>query len=288
MLRVIFFALALAGTSAGQPSTNASCSASFAWADNSRGQSPCLVAAYLGSVCNSDGLFIVPGLATGGLYEGPTLAQANACGCSSVFYSLLGACADCQSADIQPWSKFNENCNTVYPQIFVGNIPPGTAVPHWAYQNVTAEDGFNSTLAQTQLDAPESTANAQPTSTALPSGPSATSSKKTNAGAIAGGVVGGVVLLAVIAAVALWFIRRRRDTASSSIGPTDYHSTGDITPFPLSPQKPYNPSDPTTFPSSPSSPSSAMYNSNRVQSPVYSEYTMTELPRVQYSGAAEI
>jgi len=225
-------------------------------------------------------------------YQGPTVAQANPCACSSVFYSLLSACADCQSGKLLTWSAFKVNCNTVYPQIFVRGIPSGTAVPHWAYQNVTVEDGFNSTLAQMQLDAPESTANAQPTTTAPPSGSSNISSpKKSNAGAIAGGVVGGVVFLCLVFIAAFWFIRRRRrGVAPSNLVPMPmgYHSSGEITTFSAT-QTPklYNPADPSTFPSSPSS---GMYNSARVHSPQasYSGNTVTDQPRTQYSGAPEV
>jgi hypothetical protein len=168
MLPFIFVTLtSLAAIAAGQPSTNATCSPSFAWvspgwfpfrcilshgvlqADNSKGQSPCLVAAYLASVCD-DGctqfalkaeavasrnftVFLVPALPNElSSYQGPTVAQANQCGCSSVFYSLLSACAECQSGKIltyaqvslgrlfyllkyrASWSAFKANCNTVY------------------------------------------------------------------------------------------------------------------------------------------------------------------------------
>ncbi|KAF7338140.1 hypothetical protein MVEN_02038800 [Mycena venus] len=73
MLPVIFSTLVLAGVAVGQsqPSTNATCSPAFAWASNSLGQSPCLVAAYLGSVCDN-GLFMVPALANDlSSYQGP-------------------------------------------------------------------------------------------------------------------------------------------------------------------------------------------------------------------------
>ncbi|KAJ7120500.1 hypothetical protein C8R43DRAFT_83106 [Mycena crocata] len=292
MFLTVLSTLALATVTKGQstPSTNATCSSSFAWSFNSLGQSPCLVAAYLGSVCN-DGLFIVPALASDtSFYAGPTVAQANACACSSVFYSLLSACADCQSGKVLTWSSFNTNCTTVYPQLFVGNIPSGTAVPHWAYQNVTAGDGFNSTVAQMQLNAPESTMN--PTATGIPSQSATpdTFAHKTNEGAIAGGVVGGVVLLSLICVAGFWFIRRRRrGVAPSNLlqTPMGYHNTGEITPFSSAIQTPklYNPADPSTFPSSPSS---AMYNSGRVQSPAYSGNTVTDQPRAQYSGAPEV
>ncbi|KAJ7709713.1 hypothetical protein B0H17DRAFT_1028862 [Mycena rosella] len=290
MFLAIFASLVFAGIAAGQ-STNATCSSSFQWAFNSLGQSPCLVAAYLGAVCD-DGLFLVPGLTDDtSFYQGPTVAQANKCGCSSVFYSLLSACAECQSGKVLTWSTFDTNCTTVYPQIFDSNIPSGTAVPHWAYQNVTADDGFNVTLAQMQLEAPESTANPNPTGTTAPPGNSEPPShKNSNAGPIAGGVVGGVVLLALVCMTAFWFIRRRRRGAAPSNlmqTPMGYHATSEITPFSSAIQTPklYNPADPSTFPSSLSS---GMYSSGRVQSPSYTGNTVTDAPRAQYSGAPEV
>jgi len=291
MLLIVLSILALAGASAAQ-STNATCSPSFDWSFNSLGQSPCLVAAYLGGVCD-DGVFTVPALANDlSIYEGPTVAQANQCGCSSVFYSLLSACAECQSAqNVLRWSAFNKNCTEVYPQLFVGNIPSKTAVPHWAYQNVTVGDGFNVTLAQMQLNAPESTANPKATGTTLPSGlTGASSPKKSNAGAIAGGVVGGVVLLSLVCLTAFWFLRQRRKRAAPSTlmhTPMGYHP-GEITPFSSAIQTPklYDPADPSTFPTSTSS---AMYSSGRVHSPAYTGNTVTDAPRTtQYSGAPEV
>ncbi|KAK7020458.1 hypothetical protein R3P38DRAFT_1214265 [Favolaschia claudopus] len=292
MILPILSTLLLIKAAVSQPDTNATCSPSFAWAANSRGQSPCLVAAYLGSVCNN-GLFFVPSLPDGSFYNGPTVAQANSCGCSSVFYSLLSACAACQSRNFQPWSSFDANCTTVDSQIFRGNIPSETAVPHWAYQNVSS-GSFNTTLAQLQLNAPESTANVQPTSTNLPGGSTSTptSKKKSNAGAIAGGVVGGIVFVCLAGIATFWFLRRRRRSAAPSnlaATPMAYHSTGNtsITPFTSftasPPPKLYDPDDPSTFPSS----SSGLHNPARVNSPAYSGHTLTE-PRTQYSGAPEV
>ncbi|KAF7363632.1 hypothetical protein MSAN_01020300 [Mycena sanguinolenta] len=247
MLPAIFSTFVLARIALGQPNTNATCNPSFAWASNSLRQSPCLVAAYLGSVCD-DGLFFVPALDNSlSFYQGPTVAQANSCGCSSAFYSLLGACAQCQSAQVLSWSAFSENCTTTYSQIYPDNIPTGTAVPHWAYQNVTGGT-FNSTLAQLNLNAPESTANSQPTSATLPPGSSNTSSpKKSKAGPIAGGVVGGVVFICLVCIAAFWFIRRRHRGVALVPTPIGYYS--DITFSSLQTPKLYNPSDPSTFPS---------------------------------------
>ncbi|KAJ7273317.1 hypothetical protein C8J57DRAFT_1506841 [Mycena rebaudengoi] len=292
MLPVALSALFLARLAIGQV-TNATCSPTFGWASNSLGQSPCSVAAFLGSVCHT--AFVVPALPNStNLYAPPSVNEVNPCACSSVFYSLLQACAACQGATLLPWSKFDANCVMVYSQIFDENIPAGTAVPHWAYQDVNAQtDGtFNITLAQTQkeLNAPESTPISKPTSASLPSGTSvAPSSKKSNAGAIAGGVVGGVVGAALITIAALWFIRRRRRGAAPSnlvAVPMGYHSTGDITPFTSAIPTPklYDPADPSTFPNSPSS---RMYNSGRVQSPTFTGNTVTD-PHAQYSGAPEL
>ncbi|KAF8212033.1 hypothetical protein K438DRAFT_1224147 [Mycena galopus ATCC 62051] len=287
MLSAAFLTLVLAGIAVGQPNTNATCTPSYAWASNSLGQTPCLVAAYLGSVCD-DGLFLVPALASPtDTYAAPTTAQVNQCACSSVFYSLLAACAQCQysTAPISTWASFDMNCNTVYPQIFVDNIPSGTAVPAWAYQNVT-NGSFNSTLAQTQLSAPESTSNSQPTSTSLPPGTSSSAPhKKSKAGPIAGGVVGGVCALCLVCIAAFWFIRHRhKGVAPSNLVPTPmgYHSSADVTFSSLQTPKLYDPADPSTFPSPPSLP--------RVHSPSYSGNTIqaSPPPRTQYTGAPEV
>ena len=79
---------------------------------NSLHQDPCTVAKYLGGVCINGGECIpcllsyslklvnldypIPALATNQVYTGPNPLAANECRCSSVFYSLLSACAICQ------------------------------------------------------------------------------------------------------------------------------------------------------------------------------------------------
>ncbi|CAK5269648.1 unnamed protein product [Mycena citricolor] len=277
--------------------TNATCSAaSLQWAFNSRLQSPCVVAAYLGGVCDN-GLFTVPALGPSQEYLGPTVAQANQCICSSVMYSVLSACAGCQGRNVLTWSIFSQNCTTTYISRFPEAIPSNTAVPHWAYQNVTIFDGFNATAAQTQLNAPESTAGGQATSTSIPSGlPSShpiepvSGGKKANAGAIAGGVVGGVVGAALIFVVAFLLIRRRKHSDPPSrlvtSAPVSMSDAGDhITPFTggLPAAKLYNPDDPSTFPSSIGS---TTYHQGRVRSPALSGHTVTG--SAQYSGAPEV
>ncbi|CAK5269647.1 unnamed protein product [Mycena citricolor] len=195
------------------------------------------------------------------------------------------------------WSIFSQNCTTTYISRFPEAIPSNTAVPHWAYQNVTIFDGFNATAAQTQLNAPESTAGGQATSTSIPSGlPSShpiepvSGGKKANAGAIAGGVVGGVVGAALIFVVAFLLIRRRKHSDPPSrlvtSAPVSMSDAGDhITPFTggLPAAKLYNPDDPSTFPSSIGS---TTYHQGRVRSPALSGHTVTG--SAQYSGAPEV
>ncbi|KAF7294789.1 hypothetical protein MIND_01016600 [Mycena indigotica] len=275
-------------------STNATCSSAFAWSFNSLGQTPCLVAAYLGSTCNN-GLFMVPALTSqNNGYIGPTVSQAAAseqCACSSVFYSLLSACADCQSGLVIPWDTFKTNCSQVFEAVFAKSIPTGTSVPHWAYQNFPSGGSFNATLAQLQLNAPESTSTPTATS-APPAASSHPSSKKSKAGPIAGGVVGGIAALVLLGIAVFWFLRQRRRGGTLVPGSVSIRSTGtgEITPYTSANPTPklYNPADPSTFPSSPST---RMYAGSRVHSPSASGGTMTELSMhrtTQYSGAPEV
>ncbi|KAJ7063486.1 hypothetical protein C8F01DRAFT_79222 [Mycena amicta] len=293
MLGVLLSGLLIAAVTNGQgPSTNATCKASFEWSYNSLGQTPCQVAAFLGAPCN-DGIFFVPALVNAtGFYTGPP--GDSPCGCSTVFYSVLSACAECQSGQVLLWENFSKDCTRVYASVYPGDIPDGTRVPHWAYQIIPPGGGFNATLAQLQLNALESTASPEPSSTSTPpSNPSRTaSSKKSDAGPIAGGVVGGIVVLLLICIAVFWFLRRRRrgDAPSNAVPlPMGYHNTGDITPFTSAIPTPklYDPADPSTFPSTPSS---GMYAGGRVHSPSASGNTMAELSmhRPQYSGAPEV
>lgn len=123
---------------------------------NSRGQSPCLVASYLGGVCNEGGKshillcykcyiqndtdFDVSALLRGHFYQGPASTQANnSCMCSSVFYSLIAACAICQNSTVVSWvdqnvpflrclsswwtfvrwSSWTQNCDNSYLTVYV-------------------------------------------------------------------------------------------------------------------------------------------------------------------------
>ncbi|KAF8969854.1 hypothetical protein BDZ97DRAFT_1792997 [Flammula alnicola] len=80
---------------AAQNTTKATCLAGFSWSFNSEGDSPCDVAMALAGVCIGTDFTLAP-LQPGFVYLGPNVANANSCRCSSVYYSLLSACAACQ------------------------------------------------------------------------------------------------------------------------------------------------------------------------------------------------
>jgi len=228
--------------------TEAKCNvSSLTWSFNSLGQSPCLVAAYLGDPCSPDGDFDVPGIGPGFHYDPPDIPQV--CDCSTVTYSLLSACALCQDADVSPWSTFTENCTarSVSPDgEYPFAIPFGTAIPNWAYQPIISSNRFNVTLARMVGDSPEnstsiSTSSSEsPTSTQpsfispspSPSSPlSPTTSRtsggtqtspahKSDAGVIAGSVVGGVAGLAIIGGLIAFFVIRDRKKTQQDLTPS--------------------------------------------------------------------
>ncbi|KAF9218335.1 hypothetical protein BS17DRAFT_87075 [Gyrodon lividus] len=302
-------------------SSDVVCLSSYNWMDNSRGQNPCLVAAYLQGACNS-GQFTVDTLPSGTHYIGPTADEQNPCQCSTVTYATISACGVCQNRTIIGWSSWDFNCSTVYPSIFPVDIPSGTAVPAWAYQDVVTSDMFNATLADTTGDNPESSATrVQSTGsavatttggavsaslTSLPSvtsTPSATptSSKSSNTGAIAGGVVGGIVGLAVIAGVITYFIIKKKRSqlppsaqfndpaTAASYTNSMYTTTNLLTPPPaqMTEQRLYDPSDPSTFPTSPSSPTIFTSPSHNYQDPSINYSNQSGRPG-GYSGAPEV
>ncbi|KAJ6597080.1 hypothetical protein DFH09DRAFT_111236 [Mycena vulgaris] len=208
--------------------SNASCGPSYNWMLNSYQQNPCQVAAYLSGVCNP-GESDVPALKPGDLYPGPTPQQSNSCRCSSVLYSLLSACAVCQSRGYPSWSIYKHNCSTVYPGLFLGDIPAGTAVEAWAYQNVTKYDGFNVSVAETfSATISQSAQSASPTSQAESSTPIPTQtsqnsalispSESTSVLKVAWGVIATVCVMSVAAGLALAYKmwHRRKAIAPSA------------------------------------------------------------------------
>jgi len=198
-------------------------------------------------------------------------------------------------------------------QSFPESIPSGTAVPAWAYLDVTTSDFFNPAIAESDDTAPESSAQAPTsTSTVASSGssqatttllsPSQTSPvsgniathTQSNVGAIAGGVVGGVVVLGIIAGLVAFFLMRKPPVKTA---PSPAYGYGDAAlnspPLPMSQQQSlygnpsysenpgrlYDPADPSTYPQSPPTPTIHTTNSGLAHQPAQPGY---------YSGIPEV
>ncbi|KAI0751236.1 hypothetical protein C8Q80DRAFT_559935 [Daedaleopsis nitida] len=134
--------------------TTAVCSAGYDWMNNSLGQSPCLTAAWLLTPCDTAAGSTVPPLPKNGSYPTPRRdnsdLSATPCRCNSVIYSLLAACATCQGGggQIPPWPRYITNCTDSTVEDYPINIPGGTAVPVWAFQDVSASNTWDLTTAQ--------------------------------------------------------------------------------------------------------------------------------------------
>ncbi|KAH8987998.1 hypothetical protein EDB86DRAFT_2074617 [Lactarius hatsudake] len=166
---------------------------SWEWSFNSLDQNPCLVSAYLMSLCYGNAGFTVnPLVGVGDSYLPPTQEQVHACG-------------ECQKGLSIPWTQFSQNCpGKIEPSTFSHTVPTGTRVPQWALLDITRANIWNATAAQIVGDTPE----ILPGELIGPSGPSP--SRKSNTAAIAGGVAGGVVAIAAIAGLVFVFWRRQQ------------------------------------------------------------------------------
>ncbi|KAJ7046998.1 hypothetical protein C8F04DRAFT_217306 [Mycena alexandri] len=311
---VIFLAsfAVLVARVAPQTSNVTTCTPTYQWSINSKNQTPCLVAAYLESVC--DGPVEVNSIPAGTHYAGPTVTNATQlCLCSTVTYSLISACGGCQTRTFTTWTDWSANCPQVEVALFLQPIPSQVEVPDWAYLDVTKTDNiFNPILAnaneslsnpQTTSSTPSttslSTASAPPSSASvnLPSSPPISANhKKSNAGIIAGSVVGGLfVLVAAGLAVLICLRRRRRGPEDSGHIPSSFstspapmyeeggrHAAGplSISPFPYHKE----PSDTETYRVPGSPVTSAVHTTDDTGS--------VSTPAVQilhrYTGSAEL
>ncbi|TDL28813.1 hypothetical protein BD410DRAFT_824419 [Rickenella mellea] len=155
------------------PTTVPSCKAAQSeLAFNSLGQSPCLVAAYLGTQCNAN--YKIEPVIAGSWYLRPTILTANACLCNGAYYSMLAACSLCQFGLFEPWSTWTVACpaNDTSVGSFPPGIPDGTAIPHWAFVDVSKTNGFSLVAANEAGLFPESLAGGA--ASAAPPGQSAT------------------------------------------------------------------------------------------------------------------
>jgi len=297
------------------------CQSGWDWASNSLGQNPCAIAGALEAPCRGLASYTL-GPLNNTNYVAPPKGSALDCECNTIMYSLFMACTACQGETTQRWTFWSQYCGAVYVTQYPDDIPGGTAVPHWAYLNVTGSDMWDPAAARVVVGDPESTATKPPvstigTSTSHTSTKTGTSSTRTptnsttgsnsnsggvkgggsNAGAIAGGVVGGLAGLGLIAAVVVWFIMKKKRGATAASNALNngaypdpnsypkYEHAAPISPGPMSPpQMLYNPSDPSTFPTAVQDPSFGGGSSGYPQT----SYDPQAQYRGHYSGAPEV
>ncbi|CCA77739.1 hypothetical protein PIIN_02961 [Serendipita indica DSM 11827] len=92
--------------------------------------------------------FNVPPLTSGQRYLPPSGSQINKCQCSSVYYSLLSACAVCQGSPIGTFKEWTGGCFDVLVSIesYPLATPNGTQIPPWAFMRLS-NDVFSVTAA---------------------------------------------------------------------------------------------------------------------------------------------
>ncbi|KAI0723520.1 hypothetical protein C8Q76DRAFT_398599 [Earliella scabrosa] len=139
VLAIVQYASLFSGSHAQM--TDAECTSEFAWMSNSRGQSPCLVVAYLYVPCDGPTDAFTPRLTSSDSYYLGPRSQTE-CGCNTVMYSMLEACARCQypldvSLNQITWSQYAENCTSTSISSYPNPIPSGTAIPAWAFIDIT-------------------------------------------------------------------------------------------------------------------------------------------------------
>ncbi|KAI0088019.1 hypothetical protein BDY19DRAFT_994437 [Irpex rosettiformis] len=222
----------------------AQCLSGSDWMLNRKGQTPCIVAAYLSSACDSNSAGNDVEALRPRQYRILLKTAANDCFCNTVMYSLLGACATCEGLESLSWSNWTKNCTKTFVAGFPKPIPEDTAIPEWAYYNITLDDSFNATLTEALasenaldfsvlpvLSSPsisQSTTSdgSEPTASDISVG---TDNPKTSkAGPIVGGVIGGVALLVIIGTGVASVWAERRKTARRA--PSAMYSTELQTP----------------------------------------------------------
>ncbi|RPD75671.1 hypothetical protein L226DRAFT_560155 [Lentinus tigrinus ALCF2SS1-7] len=174
-------------------STSAVCRKTFDWMTNSLGQSPCLVTSWLFVPCYGPGNgSFIESLTPDEVYEGPQAKDAfdsTPCDCNTVLYSVFAACGLCQGANIDPWPTYSTNCTQVSIGSYPEPIPGGTAIPAWAFLDVTTNSTFNivAAMALAAQDPPDVRSNlttsAGASSTSTSSTTSTSSSKSMLSGA---------------------------------------------------------------------------------------------------------
>jgi len=197
------------------------------------------------------------------------------------------------------WIQWIPQCDNVYVTQLPVDVAQGTAVPYWAYYDITTlpNQTWNATVAMNIGRNPETkpkpintvggSNTVSRTSTGV-SGATNTSEPKggTNVGAIVGGVVGTVVPLTILGVVLFLYTRHRRQRTQQQPQLMGMPSPDDdpyknrpvsygIPPMGNVPLAPYNPSDPSTFP-----PQSPPHSVTYTTPPVNNRGTYAGMPEV--------
>ncbi|KAF9790611.1 hypothetical protein BJ322DRAFT_400690 [Thelephora terrestris] len=246
---VVLFAATFASAVWAQFPT-AQCGPGFDWNKNSLGQDPCTVGSKLGAFCRGLAQYSFPPLNASEWYLPPDTSVSGdvMCDCNTVAYSLSMACISCQNGTVYSWPQWIPQCTTISITVYPADVAQGTAVPHWAYVNVTSLPGtiYSDSVAMSVGRDPEEFPSTNTNTTGSSTDP------KKNVGAIVGGVFGSLILLAILAVAAFLYRRycRRQQAGDPYKQSPMAHEPSTIS----APLLLYDPSDPSTFPQSPSDP----------------------------------
>ncbi|EGN94127.1 hypothetical protein SERLA73DRAFT_188716 [Serpula lacrymans var. lacrymans S7.3] len=188
--------------------TGVICSSSFSWMNNEKGQSPCMVVAYIEGAC-TEGVWNIPPLQPDSHYDPPnaTISTVNVCSCSWSSYNLLSACTACQgmNSSILTWEGYSAECpssesNSVFPSGYT--LSSNTSIPYWAATNPNEWSS-----AMFDVDQAQTLAHQRPDLT-----PGASSARKPSlVGPIIGGVVGGMAILVAAGIAGFVLYKRKKD-----------------------------------------------------------------------------
>ncbi|KAF9030625.1 hypothetical protein BJ165DRAFT_1519828 [Panaeolus papilionaceus] len=140
----------------------------YTWGFNSLGQSPCHVASRLLSICVG-GPVTVAALKPNAIYAGAQEGGGGSdCRCSSVYYSMLSACAQCQGRAWLDWPDQIYWCKDVYHQYLPFSVPLDFQVPSWAYIDIASLNIFNLDAARNSIRTTSDPPTPRPTRTPTP------------------------------------------------------------------------------------------------------------------------
>ncbi|KAF9790678.1 hypothetical protein BJ322DRAFT_406892 [Thelephora terrestris] len=198
----------------------AQCLSGWEWNRNSLGQDPCAIATMLDANCYGDVNYAYTKVYPGGSYAPLDVARTRGmgCDCNTVMYSLSMACSSCQGGNVYPWDAWAKGCNATSISVYPSGIPRGTAVPHWAFYNVTllSYGRFNDSVARNIGRDPETN----------PSGTVLASTDTNGTVDVFGAVVAGVLVLLIILVVVFVAFRRWRRKKDNALRGQRKHPRG--------------------------------------------------------------